>query len=260
MGMASAHAFREDEQLISRHNFKKNKNNKQQKRKMKQLKNLMMLCLGFIAVAMSFASCMNSDDDSLDPVEQKQYMTMMAGSYQGKLRFYYPKTSSYTGNVEWAKYDSIPATWTAGADSSIVIRNFPVYMLDSAVVVDNDEQSFEAEKYRSLSKAISELKESDPTVTFLGQYAIPSKAYVSNAYYQFAISGYTISKTLSFDGAAHTVYFVFGQTTGSYILSSRTFQGQVGLYAICIDKLDLSSQYVVPSRYFKQVQFTFSAK
>ena len=225
---------------------------------MKQLKNLMLLCLGFIAVAMSFASCINSDDDTLDPAEQKQYMTMMAGSYQGKLRFYYPSTSNTTGNVTYVKYDSIPATWTAGADSSLMIRNFPVYMLDSAVVVDKDEQGVEAEKYRSLSKAISELQESDPLTTFRGMYAIPNKAYVSSAYYQFVLSGYTVSKTLNFDGAAHTVYFVFGQTQGAYIIGSRAFQGQIGLYAICIDKLELSSQYVVPSRYFKQVQFTFS--
>lgn len=225
---------------------------------MKQLKNLMTLCLGFVVAAMSLASCMNNDDNSLDPVEQKQYQTMMAGSYQGKLRFYYPRTSSSTGNAEYVKYDSIPSTWTAGADSSLTIRNFPVYMLDSAVVVDNEESGIEAERYRSLSKAIRDLKETSPMVTFQASYNIPIKSWVSSSYYQFLIQGYTITKTLDFDGAQHTVYFVFGQTSGAYIIGSRAFQGQIGLYGICIDKLELSSQYLVPSRFFKQVVCTFS--
>lgn len=225
---------------------------------MARLKNLMMACLGFVAMAMSLASCINNDDNTLDSATQKQYQTTMSGQYQGKVRFYYPKTSNYTGETVYQKYDSISTSWYVNNDSTFVFDAFPIHMLDSAVVVDKSYTGDEAEKYRSLSKAISDLGESDPMVTLKCQYYIPSSGYVSNTAYNFIAGGYTITKNISFNGASHTVYFVFGQGPGAYVVSNRAFQGQIALYAICIDNLNFSSQYTVPSQFFKQVVFTYS--
>ena len=97
---------------------------------MKNLRNFIMAFVGFIAVAMCVTSCLSNEDDSLDYATQKQYQQVMEGPQTGKIRFYRQQgTRAYVGQQTLVKYDSIPANWYIGSDSTITINNFPVYML-----------------------------------------------------------------------------------------------------------------------------------
>lgn len=221
---------------------------------MKNLRNFIMAFVGFIAVAMCVTSCLSNEDDSLDYATQKQYQQIMAGSQTGKIRFYRQQgTRAYTTQRTLVKYDSIPASWYIGADSTITINNFPVYMLDSAIIVNKDATGDDAVKYRSLNQAIRALKNSSlGSENVKAFYAIPSTGWVSESVIQFMFQPTTIERTINFNGGDHKVYFVFNSyNVGAFSRSTREAQASYTLSAICIDKL--SPQNAVPSTYFNSV-------
>lgn len=222
---------------------------------MKNLRNFIMAFVGFIAVAMCVTSCLSNEDDSLDYATQKQYQQVMEGPQTGKIRFYRQQgTRAYVGQQTLVKYDSIPANWYIGSDSTITINNFPVYMLDSAIIVNKDATGDDAVKYRSLNQAIRAMKD-NPSQDFTKAkaiYAIPSTGWVSESVIQFMLQPLTIERTINFNGGDHKVYFVFNSyNVGAFSRSTREAQASYTLSAICIDQL--SPQNAVPSTYFNSV-------
>ena len=221
---------------------------------MKNLRNFIMAFVGFIAVAMCVTSCLSNEDDSLDYATQKQYQQVMEGPQTGKIRFYRQQgTRAYVGQQTLVKYDSIPANWYIGSDSTITINNFPVYMLNSAIIVNKDATGDDAVKYRSLNKAIRALKNSSlGSENVKAFYAIPSTGWVSESVIQFMFQPTTIERTINFNGGDHKVYFVFNSyNVGAFSRSTREAQASYTLSAICIDQL--SPQNAVPSTYFNSV-------
>lgn len=222
---------------------------------MKNLRNFIMAFVGFIAVAMCVTSCLSNEDDSLDYATQKQYQQIMAGPQTGKIRFYRQSgTRAYVGQQTLVKYDSIPANWYIGSDSTITINNFPVYMLDSAIIVNKDATGDDAVKYRSLNQAIRAMKDnhSQGFTKAKALYAIPSTGWVNESILQFMLQPLTIERTINFNGGDHKVYFVFNSyNVGAFSRSTREAQASYTLSAICIDKL--SQQNAVPSTYFNRV-------
>lgn len=222
---------------------------------MKNLRNFIMAFVGFIAVAMCVTSCLSNEDDSLDYATQKQYQQVMEGPQTGKIRFYRQQgTRAYVGQQTLVKYDSIKnASWYIGSDSTITINNFPVYMLDSAIIVNKDATGDDAVKYRSLNKAIRALKNSSlGSENVKAFYAIPSTGWVSESVIQFMFQPTTIERTINFNGGDHKVYFVFNSyNVGAFSRSTREAQASYTLSAICIDQL--SPQNAVPSTYFNSV-------
>ena len=223
---------------------------------MKNLRNFIMAFVGFIAVAMCVTSCLSNEDDSLDYATQKQYQQIMAGPQTGKIRFYRQQgTRAYVGQQTLVKYDSTKFTsWYIGSDSTITINDFPVYMLDSAIIVNKDATGDDAVKYRSLNKAIRAMKDnhSQGFTTAKALYAIPSTGWVSESVLQFMLQPLTIERTITFNGGDHKVYFVFNSyNVGAFSRSTREAQASYTLSAICIDQL--SPQNAVPSTYFNSV-------
>lgn len=222
---------------------------------MKNLRNFIMAFVGFIAVAMCVTSCLSNEDDSIDYATQKQYQQIMAGPQTGLIRFYRQSgTRAYAGQQTLVKYDSIPANWYIGSDSTITINNFPVYMLDSAIIVNKDATGDDAVKYRSLNQAIRAMKDnhSQGFTKAKALYAIPSTGWVSESVLQFMLQPLTIERTINFNGGDHKVYFVFNRyNVGAFSRSTREAQASYTLSAICIDKF--SQQNAVPSPYFNSV-------
>lgn len=222
---------------------------------MKNLRNFIMAFVGFIAVAMCVTSCLSNEDDSIDYATQKQYQQIMEGPQTGKIRFYRQQgTRAYTTQHTLVKYDSIPASWYIGSDSTITINNFPVYMLDSAIIVNKDATGDDAVKYRSLNQAIRAMKDnhSQGFTKAKALYAIPSAGWVNESVLQFMLQPLTIERTINFNGSDHKVYFVFNSyNIGAFSRSTREAQASYTLSAICIDQL--SQQNAVPSTYFNSV-------
>lgn len=222
---------------------------------MKNLRNFIMAFVGFIAVAMCVTSCLSNEDDSIDYATQKQYQQVMAGPQTGKIRFYRQQgTRAYASQQTLVKYDSIPASWYIGSDSTITINNFPVYMLDSAIIVNKDATGDDAVKYRSLNQAIRAMKDnhSQGFTKAKALYAIPSAGWVNESVLQFMLQPLTIERIINFNGADHKVYFVFNSyNVGAFSRSTREAQASYTLSAICIDQL--SQQNAVPSTYFNSV-------
>lgn len=223
---------------------------------MKNLRNFIMAFVGFIAVAMCVTSCLSNEDDSIDYATQKQYQQIMAGPQTGKIRFYRQQgTRAYVGQQTLVKYDSTKFTsWYIGSDSTITINDFPVYMLDSAIIVNKDATGDDAVKYRSLNQAIRAMKDNHSLgfTTAKALYAIPSTGWVSESVLQFMLQPLTIERTINFNGGDHKVYFVFNSyNVGAFSRSTREAQASYTLSAICIDKL--SPQNAVPSTYFNRV-------
>lgn len=222
---------------------------------MKNLRNFIMAFVGFIAVAMCVTSCLSNEDDSIDYATQKQYQQIMEGPQNGKIRFYRQLgTRAYTTQQTLVKYDSIPASWYIGSDSTITINNFPVYMLDSAIIVNKDATGDDAVKYRSLNQAIRAMKDnhSQGFTKAKALYAIPSAGWVNESVLQFMLQPLTIERTINFNGGDHKVYFVFNSyNIGAFSRSTREAQASYTLSAICIDQL--SQQNAVPSTYFNSV-------
>lgn len=223
---------------------------------MKNLRNFIMAFVGFIAVAMCVTSCLSNEDDSIDYATQKQYQQVMEGPQTGKLRFYRQQgTRAYASQQTLVKYDSTKFTsWYIGSDSTITINDFPVYMLDSAIIVNKDATGDDAVKYRSLNQAIRAMKDnhSQGFTTAKALYAIPSTGWVSESVLQFMLQPLTIERTINFNGGDHKVYFVFNSyNVGAFSRSTREAQASYTLSAICIDKL--SQQNAVPSTYFNSV-------
>lgn len=180
---------------------------------MKNLKALMMLLIGVFALTVT--SCNTDDGDHYyTQEEQDAIQAKMVGTYSGTLYMYKPNTSTQKYEV----YHSLPTTWTAskgnpalGKDSLITISNFPINMLDSAIVISDKDNSDEAKTLRALRTAISKL----PAENLECKFFVPSdnSYYTFNNGYRFILNPLIVKKQLTYEEKQHDVYFVFSMNS-----------------------------------------------
>lgn len=180
---------------------------------MKNLKALMMLLIGVFALTVT--SCNTDDADHYyTHEEQDAIQTKMVGTYSGTLYMYKPNTSTQ----KYESYYSLPTTWTAskgnpalGKDSLITISNFPINMLDSAIVISEKDNTDEAKTLRALRTAISKL----PAENLECKFFVPSdnSYYTFNNGYRFILNPLVVKKQLTYEEKKHDVYFVFSMNS-----------------------------------------------
>ena len=180
---------------------------------MKNLKALMMLLIGVFAL--TFTSCNTDDADHYYTLEEQDAIqAKMVGTYSGTLYMYKPNTSTQ----KYESYYSLPTTWTAskgnpalGKDSLITISNFPINMLDSAIVISEKDNTDEAKTLRALRTAISKL----PAENLECKFFVPSdnSYYTFNNGYRFILNPLVVKKQLTYEEKKHDVYFVFSMNS-----------------------------------------------
>ena len=180
---------------------------------MKNLKALLMLLIGVFALTVT--SCNTDDGDHYYTLEEQDAIqAKMVGTYGGTLYMYKPNTSTQKYEV----YHSLPTTWTAskgnpalGKDSLITISNFPINMLDSAIVISDKDNSDEAKTLRALRTAISKL----PAENLECKFFVPSdnSYYTFNNGYRFILNPLIVKKQLTYEEKQHDVYFVFSMNS-----------------------------------------------
>ena len=180
---------------------------------MKNLKALMMLLIGVFALTVT--SCNTDDGDHYyTHEEQDAIQAKMVGTYSGTLYMYKPNTSTQ----KYESYYSLPTTWTAskgnpalGKDSLITISNFPINMLDSAIVISEKDNTDEAKTLRALRTAISKL----PAENLECKFFVPSdnSYYTFNNGYRFILNPLVVKKQLTYEEKKHDVYFVFSMNS-----------------------------------------------
>ena len=223
---------------------------------MKKIGNILAIAFCCIMAAVSFNSCIESEDYSIDPETYKQYMTDMAGQYSGRVRFYYAKNTA-TG-VEAAKYDSTDTYWTSQKDSTVTIYRFPISKLDSAIVTKATDNSENTKMLRELHSQMRSL----PDVTLKSYFFIPSKQAITSQYVQFYVNPWYAETAFQYEGKTKKVYFIFQQNTysGVWTPTKHTFEYQLGLYAICFDKPEVNSSSAVLIPTLREVVVTCEAK
>lgn len=180
---------------------------------MKNLKALMMLLIGVFALTVT--SCNTDDADHYYTLEEQDAIqAKMVGTYSGTLYMYKPNTSTQ----KYESYYSLPTIWTAskgnpalGKDSLITISNFPINMLDSAIVISEKDNTDEAKTLRALRTAISKL----PAENLECKFFVPSdnSYYTFNNGYRFILNPLVVKKQLTYEEKKHDVYFVFSMNS-----------------------------------------------
>lgn len=180
---------------------------------MKNLKALIMLLIGVFALTVT--SCNTDDADHYYTLEEQDAIqAKMVGTYSGTLYMYKPNTSTQ----KYESYYSLPTTWTAskgnpalGKDSLITISNFPINMLDSAIVISEKDNTDEAKTLRALRTAISKL----PAENLECKFFVPSdnSYYTFNNGYRFILNPLVVKKQLTYEEKKHDVYFVFSMNS-----------------------------------------------
>lgn len=223
---------------------------------MKKIKNIFLTAMCCLVAAVSFTSCIDNEDYSIDDATYKQYMTQMSGQYSGKVRFFYAKNTN-TGVIA-EKYDSTSTYWSVRTDSTVTLYNFPVSKLDSAIVVSEADKTDKADMLRELHSQMREL----PSTDLKAFYYIPSKNAITQSYVQFYVNPFIIETAFRYKNETRKVFFVFYSNaySGIWVPSENTFEYQMGLYAICFDKVDLNSTSTITAPYIRGVYVTAEAK
>jgi hypothetical protein len=177
---------------------------------MKTLKNLLFFAVISMIAALTFTSCLNSDDDdnssqyhAYTAAEKAVVMNAFAGNYTGRIKYY--KDNNYT------TIDSTAITFTAYADSNFVMPNFPVSILANYLNTTDE---------KSVLTSVS-------GVNFNATAHLP--IYVYNSYFENGYYEYSLipNNSLSFTSNGKSVIITFA----SY-LSSTTTSGQY-YYPMC---------------------------
>lgn len=227
---------------------------------MKNLKTLVMLFIGL--AAMSLASCNSDSNDYRQPTleEQDAMQTAMLGSYRGTVDFQRQPTPTST---KFESYRKTSATWTVqkgdptrGEDSLLIVRDFPINQLDSAIYIEKGDVSETAQKMMALRTAISNLPNEDLKCKFFVPWY--EESWVMTTGYRFAVNPYVVQKTLEYGGETHKVSFIFimNNYIGMYTSATRKLSFNMCLGAIVIDKelkdiyLDYVSTY---QNYFRPI-------
>ena len=222
---------------------------------MKHIKTYIMLVLVALTTMGTMTACLGdeSDNNAISAEEYRQAMSSMAGSYNGKIRFYRPKT---TYAQQYEKYDSTYTTWRVSTDSTITVRQFPVSKLDSAIVVPATDNSPAATKALTIREAISKASPKDIKAYFY----IPNKNFIVDSGIQFYVNPYVVEVPVTYDGSNHTLYFAFTSNYcgGAWTKAALTFEFNMQLYAICVDNANEASK--ISSTYVRNAMLTCTAK
>lgn len=223
---------------------------------MKKFRNIFIAAMCCLVAAVSFTACINSEDYSIDDTTYKQYMTEMSGQYSGMLRLYYAKSTN--SGITAEKYDSVRTDWTVRTDSTVTLYRFPISKLDSAIVVPANDKTEKAEMLRELRLQLKDT----PDTELKAFYYIPSKTAITSSYVQFYANPYTLETSFKYKGETKKAFFVFyaNAYSGIWTPSKHSFEYQMGLYAICLNKLDLNSADAITTTYIRGLYLTCEAK
>ena len=212
---------------------------------MKNLKTLLVLILGIVASSVMFTSCnTGSDEDNyISPENQRQFQRNMAGTYMGNLVAKLPAKTQYDKETE---FFTTRTSVKVQSDSIFKINEFPMHVLDSAIVVPSSEINETANSLRQLRTAISQLP--DETLTCV--YYIPYTNAVSSSTYSFFVNPCSsdfkyayIKKQLTYGGSTHDVYFMFyiNNYGGSFDIMSRKLSFDLVFASINVDQLPMTT-------------------
>lgn len=173
---------------------------------------ILMCCVS----TMSLTSCLNDDDNGIDPETYAKYLQQMSGTYYGSETYqnriyFYNDTISDSNNSN--KIDSISSNVVisiSARDSSFLISGVPSRVLAKEI---------DSVKFKGLRDAIEEL----PNQSIRGKVLI---ANVMNygSYLYFYPTSLTLND-LSYDGGTHDVTIAFLiPSAGSWSMSG-TFEG-----------------------------------
>lgn len=222
---------------------------------MKKFRNILLLLIGLLTVAGAMTSCVGDDtQDYMIPAETyQQYLRQMSGTYSGHVRFFRPTSAN---SSTYQRYDSINTSWKVGTDSIVVVNNFPVAKLDSAIVISSTDDSETATTLLALRNALSQVS---PTELH-SIYFIPNTNFVSTTAIQFYVNPYALEVPVTYNGETHKIYFIFQSNYygGVYYTTAKTFEYAMQLYCICIDQAD--EAHKIASRYVQNVQITCTTK
>lgn len=227
------------------------------KKKMERIGKIFVTALCCVMAAVSFNSCMDSEDYSIDEQTYKKYMNDMAGEYGGRVRFYYPK---YNGiGLEATKYDSTDTYWTARADSTVTLYRFPISKLDSAIIVPSTDNTVKGKYLRELHNQMRSM----PDVTLKSFFYIASKQAITSQYVQFYVNPAYVETTFNYEGSPKKAYFLFypNYLSGIWTATKHTFEYQMALYAICFDKPEINAETTATTyTYMREIYITCEAK
>ena len=129
---------------------------------------------------------------------------------------------------------------------------------DSAIVITSTDKTEKAEMLRALR---SQLKDA-PETELKSWFYIPNRNAITSQYVQFYVNPSYIETEYTYNKEKKKAYFVFYSNayTGIWSPTDHTFQYQMGLYAICLDKLELNGEHTITSPYLREVYITCEAK
>ena len=102
-----------------------------------------------------------------------------------------------------------------------------------------------------------------PDVTLKSFFFIPNKQAVTSQYIQFYVNPMYAETTFNYEGKPKKAYFVFypNSFAGIWTPTKRTFEYQMGLYAICFDKPEINSENTVTTApYIREIYITCEAR
>ena len=224
---------------------------------MKRIGNIFITALCCALAAVSFNSCIEEEDYTIDAQTYKEYMNKMAGDYSGKVRFYYPKYNN--GSLAAVKYDSLTTHWTVRTDSTVTLYNFPISKLDSAIIVPETDVT---DRGKWLMALRSQMK-SQADITLKSFFYIPNTQAITSEQVQFYVNPMYAGVKFDYEGTTKTAYFIFYSNSyyGVWNSEDHTFQYQMSLYAICFDQLEVNSENTVTAApYMRTIGITCEAK
>lgn len=189
---------------------------------MKTLKNLLFFAVISMIAALTFTSCLNSDDDdnssqyhAYTAAEKAVVMNAFAGNYTGRIKYY--------KDINATSIDSTAITFTAYADSNFVMPNFPVSILANYLNSTDDKTVLTSVSGISFN-ATSHL----PTYIYT--------TYFENSYYEYSLIP---NNSLSFTSNGKSVIITFADylasstTSGQYFYPMCSYyQKQIGGYIL----------------------------
>ena len=103
---------------------------------MKTIKNLMLAAICLIATN-AMTSCLNSDDDSIDPTlteeEQTAYLTRLCGTYTGEMTYTCTIPAEDGKQLKTFRNTIKDMVWRVNSDKTITVTNFPDSIYNNAI-------------------------------------------------------------------------------------------------------------------------------
>lgn len=108
---------------------------------MKTIKNLMLAAICLIATS-AMTSCLNSDDDSIDPTlteeEQTAYLTRLCGTYTGEMTYTCTDPTELGKEVKTYSNTIKNMRWVVNSDKTITIYDFPDSIYNNSIIYNEE--------------------------------------------------------------------------------------------------------------------------